>query len=303
MPTYHNNPYAACAACAKIDPSNKACSRCGAHYCSKNCQRSDWPVHKLTCAKGVKPNARTPTPQGTLGQLPYELQSIVLDNLDFKAVMALRLTSSNWMNECAPLVNKLSTIVIEPSDDWLSFPSLDRLNLVRGDPKHFSRMGDMNVRFAFVMNVSTDYTTNVLNRLQNTSCTIGDMTMVDPTVEVWESLERHPPKSVTVLCSQITYSEVIPRLLQRDVVLSFVNCKLAPFQNSNDITKMRMTFPCVQFVDGWRRFSMYRKLLFTRSTTRCRTLDEYTQKIAVEEGSSRYVTLRGKRFYVNIQSS
>ncbi|KAH9850149.1 ankyrin [Lenzites betulinus] len=39
-----------CAACGKQDTTLKFCGKCGAAwYCSKECQRSDWQQHKLTC--------------------------------------------------------------------------------------------------------------------------------------------------------------------------------------------------------------------------------------------------------------
>ncbi|KAI0823957.1 ankyrin [Trametes gibbosa] len=40
----------ACAACGKQDVALKFCAKCGAvWYCSKECQRSDWRQHKLSC--------------------------------------------------------------------------------------------------------------------------------------------------------------------------------------------------------------------------------------------------------------
>jgi len=39
-----------CAHCHKSDKKNKKCSGCGfVHYCSKECQRSDWKKHKALC--------------------------------------------------------------------------------------------------------------------------------------------------------------------------------------------------------------------------------------------------------------
>lgn len=41
----------ACCSCAKPD-SGLACSRCKkAIYCGPDCQKKDWPTHKLTCRR------------------------------------------------------------------------------------------------------------------------------------------------------------------------------------------------------------------------------------------------------------
>ena len=45
-------PAGACLHCRKLDAQMKQCSRChSAPYCSVECQRADWPVHKPTCSK------------------------------------------------------------------------------------------------------------------------------------------------------------------------------------------------------------------------------------------------------------
>ena len=39
-----------CNACGHINPKMKKCSRCNcARYCSAQCQRSDWVLHKVSC--------------------------------------------------------------------------------------------------------------------------------------------------------------------------------------------------------------------------------------------------------------
>lgn len=43
-----------CANCHKSDKKNKKCSACGfVHYCSKECQKSDWKKHKSLCKDSV----------------------------------------------------------------------------------------------------------------------------------------------------------------------------------------------------------------------------------------------------------
>ena len=45
-----------CSNCQKSSSQMKRCSRCReSFYCCAQCQRDDWPVHKLTCGKQSAP--------------------------------------------------------------------------------------------------------------------------------------------------------------------------------------------------------------------------------------------------------
>ncbi len=46
-----------CAQCGK--PSELRCGRCQTNYCSRDCQKTDWPTHSQKCKKSVKENPAT----------------------------------------------------------------------------------------------------------------------------------------------------------------------------------------------------------------------------------------------------
>lgn len=53
-----------CITCGKSDDVNR-CARCkGAWYCDRNCQKADWPCHKILCAKYAKMNESEPIKNG-----------------------------------------------------------------------------------------------------------------------------------------------------------------------------------------------------------------------------------------------
>lgn len=53
-----------CITCGKSEKVNR-CTRCkGAWYCDSNCQKADWPCHKILCAKYAKLNKSEPIENG-----------------------------------------------------------------------------------------------------------------------------------------------------------------------------------------------------------------------------------------------
>lgn len=63
-PSSANTPVTICASCKtpESDPSKplKPCTKCqSVSYCSRDCQKNDWKVHKKTCAKAAQIYAQT----------------------------------------------------------------------------------------------------------------------------------------------------------------------------------------------------------------------------------------------------
>jgi hypothetical protein len=57
----------ACHNCFKTQTSMLKCSLClTAHYCSKECQKTDWRLHKATCDRGVESPSPAPSQQQSL---------------------------------------------------------------------------------------------------------------------------------------------------------------------------------------------------------------------------------------------
>jgi hypothetical protein len=51
-----------CVGCGKVDGAMSRCSRCMMNYCSRECQKRDWPSHKSDCKKKVEVNQRMAGP-------------------------------------------------------------------------------------------------------------------------------------------------------------------------------------------------------------------------------------------------
>lgn len=53
------NLHKVCSTCSKANEELLKCTRCKkAYYCNVDCQKTDWPKHKLTCSKGNAPQAQ-----------------------------------------------------------------------------------------------------------------------------------------------------------------------------------------------------------------------------------------------------
>src|SRR4051812_40903427 len=65
-----------CFTCKKESETGKpfmVCTKCGiARYCTKECQKRDWPTHKLLC---VAKKQRKPNAQGAGGPITYTTKS------------------------------------------------------------------------------------------------------------------------------------------------------------------------------------------------------------------------------------
>ena len=50
-------PPKVCATCGSNNPELFKCTRCKqSYYCNVDCQKKDWPKHKLTCSKAATPS-------------------------------------------------------------------------------------------------------------------------------------------------------------------------------------------------------------------------------------------------------
>jgi len=51
------DPVCSAIGCVSTEQAGMVCSRCSVCYCTKSCQKSDWPLHKLTCGQGFTENS------------------------------------------------------------------------------------------------------------------------------------------------------------------------------------------------------------------------------------------------------
>jgi len=51
------DPVCSAIGCVSAEQAGMVCSRCSVCYCTKLCQKSDWPLHKLTCGQGFTENS------------------------------------------------------------------------------------------------------------------------------------------------------------------------------------------------------------------------------------------------------
>ncbi len=205
-----------CAQCGR--PSELRCGRCQTNYCSRDCQKTDWPTHSEKCKKSAKEKTAT----RTLDQVQEEEDIVML--VRSNPVKAQKKIDAVIEKEYVPASAQLMKLDI-PTDQlftklyehMLSFEQKSPLLFIRecctenDMPCRLSREAHPEYRGNFEKRVSTALAQKIsLNPKKGAVCTFFACgTMLLELRVLMATLTQHPEAQITLHCIDMRFAEYL----------------------------------------------------------------------------------------------